>query len=343
MNDIETLPHMLKQAMAALDNATTAAEILEAHERAGAAYDLAKRAARFAKVKDAHGKMLAACHRMQADALMIEARAQIRLADEYDAAQDRGDMQKRGAVGTKVLDGNFSQATLAEIGITKAQIHAARQIRDTEQRTPGMIKKTVDAKLDAGEEPTRADVRRAANPHKDTDYEHDRKTCIALYQKMTDAEHALVQWRFDHPGAEADQIEAIGDGTAAPAIPKRKPDTVAALKVSLKEANRQRTQSRRINQELTQENGTMRFELDYLRKQDDARRAGAVDQDEQIEARKAQHAQRGNTPNAAFLLRADEALTWAVFDGKLDDRTLKAARATASAWSRLVEQMETKR
>jgi hypothetical protein len=53
----------------------------------------------------------------------------------------------------------------------------------------------------------------------------------------------------------------------------------------------------------------------------------------------ARKAQRGNTPNMAFLLRADEALTWAVFGGKVDERSLKAARATASAWDSLVVKM----
>ena len=36
---------------------------------------------------------------MQADALTIEARAQTRLADEYDAAQERGEVQKHGGQG----------------------------------------------------------------------------------------------------------------------------------------------------------------------------------------------------------------------------------------------------
>lgn len=103
MNDLEKLPGLIEQAMVALGNATTAAEVLDARDQATVAYDAAKSAARFAKAKDAHGTIMAMCHRMQADALSIEARAQIRLADEYDAAQDRGEVQKRGAVGTKVF------------------------------------------------------------------------------------------------------------------------------------------------------------------------------------------------------------------------------------------------
>ena len=73
--------------------------------------------------------------------------------------------------GLKFLDENFSQATLAEIGITKAQIHEARQVRDAELHEPGMIRKLLDAKLEAGEEPTRAAVKRAIkqNGHIDRD------------------------------------------------------------------------------------------------------------------------------------------------------------------------------
>jgi hypothetical protein len=77
MNDMETLPRLIDQAMATLDNATTAAEVLDARDRAKFAYDAAKSAARFAKTKSAHATILATCHRMQADALTIEARAQI--------------------------------------------------------------------------------------------------------------------------------------------------------------------------------------------------------------------------------------------------------------------------
>jgi hypothetical protein len=228
MNDIETLPRLIDQAMAALNSATTAAEVLDARDQAKVAYDAAKSAARFLKAKGAHATVLAACHQLQAHALTIEARAQSRLADEYDAAQMRGEVKTVGK--PVIIPDENNKPTVTDIGLTSKQIHDARQVRDAEAREPGVIRKTLDAKLDAGEEPTRADVKRAVKLRKETDYEHDRKACIALYQKLTDAELALAQWRLDHPGAEADPIESIGDGTAAPATPKRKPDTVAALK-----------------------------------------------------------------------------------------------------------------
>jgi hypothetical protein len=87
---------VIARAAATLEKATTAAEILEASEEAGVAYTAAKAAARLTKIKDAHDTVLAACRKAMADALVIESRAQCRLADEYDAAVERGEVQKWG-------------------------------------------------------------------------------------------------------------------------------------------------------------------------------------------------------------------------------------------------------
>lgn len=48
-----------------------------------------------------------------------------------------------------------------DIGLTGKDIHEARQIRDAEEAQPGIIRETLDAALEAGEGPTKADVRRA--------------------------------------------------------------------------------------------------------------------------------------------------------------------------------------
>jgi len=98
--ELEKLPRLIQRAIAVLEKATTAAEILEAKEQANMAYEAAKITARLSKIKDAHETVIAACRKTQADALMIEARAQIRLADEYDAAQGRGN-SKHTAVREK--------------------------------------------------------------------------------------------------------------------------------------------------------------------------------------------------------------------------------------------------
>jgi hypothetical protein len=69
---------------------------------------------------------------------MIEARAQSRLADEYDAAQERGEVQKRGNKSGKsnVLAKNITPK-VTDIGLTRKQVHVARKIRDAEKREPG--------------------------------------------------------------------------------------------------------------------------------------------------------------------------------------------------------------
>ena len=83
---------------------------------------------------------------MQADALMIEARAQCRLADEYDKAQERGEVASgRDGPGAGVLHGN-AKATAADIGLSRKEIHQARLIRDAEQRKAGIIKKLLEDK-----------------------------------------------------------------------------------------------------------------------------------------------------------------------------------------------------
>lgn len=158
------LPSLIDRAASMLAGAKTAAEVLEAREFAGLAYDAAKRASRLSRAKSAHDDLIAAAHRAQADALEIEAAAKRRLADEYDAAQARGEVastkSNRGNQWT-VTDGNGA-ATAAELGLTRKAIHEARQLRNAEVADPGIVRRTLDAKLERGEEPTRSAVRRAA-------------------------------------------------------------------------------------------------------------------------------------------------------------------------------------
>jgi hypothetical protein len=158
----ENLPGLIDRAATMLASAKTAAEVLEAREAAGLAYDVAKRAARLKNAKAAHDDLVAAAHRAQADALEIEAAAKRRLADEYDAAQARGDVasakSNRGNQWT-VSDGNGA-ATASEIGLTRKAIHEARQLRDAEVADPGIVRRTLDERLERGEEPNRAALRK---------------------------------------------------------------------------------------------------------------------------------------------------------------------------------------
>ena len=64
----ERLPALIERAAAALAQATTAAEILDAHDQAKVAYDVAKLAARLLKAKEAYDEVVAACRKTMADA-----------------------------------------------------------------------------------------------------------------------------------------------------------------------------------------------------------------------------------------------------------------------------------
>jgi hypothetical protein len=148
----EKLPHLIERAAAALAKATTPAEFLEARNQAAFVYDAAKVvAARFPKAVQAHNEILAACRKAQGNALLIEARAMMHLADEYDAAQTRGEAPTAGRPKTKIIpdENNFASAKL---------MMTARKIRAAEKAKPGIVEKT----LTAGE-PTRARLMRAVD------------------------------------------------------------------------------------------------------------------------------------------------------------------------------------
>lgn len=155
----QDLPSLIDRAASMLSGAKTAAEVLEAREVAGLAYDVAKRAARLQRAKSAHDDLVAAAHRAQAHALEIEARAKRRLADEYDAAQARGEVASDGRPKT-VGNVNGIPATSADLGLRRDEIHEARQIRDAEAADPGVVRRALDDRLERGEEPTRAALRK---------------------------------------------------------------------------------------------------------------------------------------------------------------------------------------
>lgn len=154
-----SLPSLIDRAAATLSNARSSAEILEARDAAKFAYDVAKSAARLARAKVAHDDIIQAVYRAQADALEIEAGAKRRLADEYDAAQERGDVAKGRP--KSLPDENTFAPTISDIGLTSKDIFEARQIRDAEENDPGFVRRILNEKIAAGEEPTRAAVTQA--------------------------------------------------------------------------------------------------------------------------------------------------------------------------------------
>lgn len=165
MNEItpiqnDSLPSLVTRAAEVLANARTSAEVLEARNVARVAYDAAKSAGRMARAKKAHDDIIGAVYRAQADALLIEARAKAKLADEYDAAQARGEV----ATGNRTQDfsvvgDNAKPATAADLGLRRDEIHEARQFRDAERAQPGYLENAVSERVSMGLEPTKSFVR----------------------------------------------------------------------------------------------------------------------------------------------------------------------------------------
>jgi len=158
---------LIVRAADSLASATTAAEVLDARDQAAFAYDVAKAEARLAKAKGAHDEIVAKVYHLQADALEIESMAKRRLADEYDAAQARGDVEKAGGKRGNQHVGNIPEgnnAKVADIGLTSKDVFEARQIRDAIEAQPDLLRSVLDDMLQNGEEPTKAKLRKAIAP-----------------------------------------------------------------------------------------------------------------------------------------------------------------------------------
>lgn len=154
--DVSGLDVVVERARSLLDDG----DVMAARMLAAGAYDQAKAAASYAQRFGAAERLVGKARRLQADALMIEAQAKVRLADEYDAAQAAGEVRKAGQRGKAVPDENsFSPATTDEIGISRKEIHEARKLRDAEREAPGIVERAIQARLEAGLEPSRASLR----------------------------------------------------------------------------------------------------------------------------------------------------------------------------------------
>ena len=63
---------------------------------------------------------------------MIRARAEMRLAEEYDAAQDRGEVHKHGGQKPRDVEGH-NIPSASDIGLRRDEIHEARQCKLAKQ------------------------------------------------------------------------------------------------------------------------------------------------------------------------------------------------------------------
>ncbi|EPE95730.1 DNA translocase FtsK [Rhizobium grahamii] len=153
-HDASNLAATVERARALLDDGDYNAALM----LSSGAYDQAKAAAGYAKRLQAGDQLIAKARRMQADALLIESRAKIALANQFDEAQAAGFVATPGRP-KKVSDENLFR--LEDVGLSKAQVHEARKLRDAEADQPGLVQRAIDARIEAGLEPSRANLRAA--------------------------------------------------------------------------------------------------------------------------------------------------------------------------------------
>ncbi|MGY3609179.1 MULTISPECIES: hypothetical protein [unclassified Bradyrhizobium] len=86
---------------------------------------------------------------------MIEARAKIRLAEEYDAAKEAGEVQQHGGQGKRdIADQNIPSAKDIDPALPKLAFEG-RQLIAAEKADPGIAQRAINAILARVEEPTR--------------------------------------------------------------------------------------------------------------------------------------------------------------------------------------------
>lgn len=181
LHDASDLAATVQRARALLDEGDVAAARL----LAGGVYDQAKAAAGYAARVGAGRQLVDKARRLQGDALLIEARAKIWLAKDWDAAQAAGEAKSKGR--PKNVDGD-RQYSAEDVGLTRDQIHEARKLADAERRAPGIVERAIAARLEAGLEPSRANLRAAVGTASATKEERGHN----LYETPIEAMRTLL-------------------------------------------------------------------------------------------------------------------------------------------------------
>lgn len=68
----------------------------------------------------------------------------MRLAEEYDEAQERGEVQKPGGDRTSIVGASNNAPTAADLGLGRDEIHEARKLRDARQEDPDSVERTIN-------------------------------------------------------------------------------------------------------------------------------------------------------------------------------------------------------
>lgn len=185
------LAGLVIRARALLDDGDVAAARL----LADVAYGQAATAASAAGKIKASAALVAKAHRLQGDALLIEAQARMRIADEWDNAEANGQISRGGRPAKNQEQGEGEKPvsvgngfTAADTGLSRKQISEARQLRNAERKSPGIAERAIAARLAEGLAPTKANLRVAVGTASATKEERG----FNLYETPVEAMRVLL-------------------------------------------------------------------------------------------------------------------------------------------------------
>lgn len=205
--DASDLSSTIERARHLLDDG----DLVAARILAAKAYDDARQGVALAERFGAARGLVEKARRLQGEALLIEARAKVAIAEHVDAAQEAGELAK-GRPKTLPEGKTF---TVEDVGLDHKQIHEARRLRDAVAREPGIVERAIAARLEHGLSPTKASLRAAIGTSSATKEERG----LDLYETPGCATQALLSLESFGPeiwepscgrGAISTLLEAAG-------------------------------------------------------------------------------------------------------------------------------------
>ncbi|NTG20026.1 SAM-dependent methyltransferase [Agrobacterium rhizogenes] len=149
-----------------------------------ASYEESKAAVSFGRRVKAKRELQEKARSLEADALYIWTQCDMHFAEQWEKAVDEGRVLK----GRPKSVPDENAFTAEEIGLSRKEIHEARKILAAERREPGIVKRALEARLAAGLEPTRANLRAAVGTASATKEERGQN----LYETPPEAMHTLL-------------------------------------------------------------------------------------------------------------------------------------------------------
>ncbi|WP_337738430.1 hypothetical protein [Sinorhizobium meliloti] len=147
-------------------------------------YERAKAGTAYAEKVKASRELIDKARRMQAEALKIESMCYVAMADAIDEAQAKGHVARPGQA--KVRDADVF--TFDEVGIDKRRLHEARKLRNAVRAEPDFVERVVEARLEAGLEPSRRSISHAIGTRSASAAEKGDQ----LYETPTEATKTLL-------------------------------------------------------------------------------------------------------------------------------------------------------